>query len=96
MSAMSARGFHLSFLTCLRLYAASAAGKPIPLVQEDLEVPPFKQIVASWCPAGLTFPPPQKIYHLTASHLQLSSALPCHSGLQRIISALDCFEDEET
>lgn len=62
-----------------------AAGKPIPLLSEVLEVPSLKQIVTSRCPAGLMFPPTQKMYHLT------SSTLASHSGLQRLISALECF-----
>lgn len=39
----------------------------------------LKTVRTSWCPAGLKFPLAQKIYYLTTSHLQLSTALLSYS-----------------
>lgn len=86
MSATSARGFHLSFLTCLRLYAALQESRFL-CCRRFSRFLHLSRLLHPGVPQGWCFLPLRKFI----TWLQPSSMLASHSGLQRLISALECF-----
>lgn len=86
MSATSARGFHLSFLTCLRLYAALQESRFL-CCRRFSRFLHLSRLLHPGVPQGWCFLPLRKFI----TWLQPSSMLGSHSGLQRLISASECF-----
>lgn len=86
MSATSARGFHLSFLTCLRLYAALQESRFL-CCRRFSRFLHLSRLLHPGVPQGWCFLPLRKFI----TWLQPSSMLASHSGLKRLISALECF-----